>query len=202
MSAPAGSAGEKGRSVALRPFSHSRTTGCLPEQGCCASIPQNGGMSERCEATRHMDLTCEQVMNVLRDPLGHVQIDATGMLQAAEGDTVQSAGDTFVVHMDREALGDLPMGRYDVTVEITEYEPDARIAWTIHGTIKPSIGHVYGYELAAGDDGGCRVTSFYDWSTVSDEWRRRGIFPVVSPQALRATLGILERTARWRAEQA
>lgn len=158
-----------------------------------------GSMSERIEVTRHMDVRPQQVMAVLRDPMGHVRIDATGMLQAADGDPVQAVGDTFVVNMDRESLGDLPMGRYDVTVEITDYEPESLIAWTIHGTIKPSIGHVYGYRIAASGDGGCDVTSFYDWSNVSDKWRASGIFPVVSEGALKATLGILERTARWQA---
>ena len=33
---------------------------------------------------------------------------------SATGEPVSGVGDTFVVHMDREALGDLPMGRYDV----------------------------------------------------------------------------------------
>lgn len=156
-------------------------------------------MSERLEATRHTDLGPAQIMAVLTDPHGHVQIDATGMLQSAEGPIVTSVGDTFVVHMDREALGDRPMGKYDVTVEITDYIPDEHIAWTIHGTIKPSIGHTYGYTLTPASDGGCDITSFYDWSTITDTWRERGTFPLIPAESLRATLGILERTARWRA---
>ena len=43
------------------------------------------------------------------------------MLQDATGDPVTAAGDTFVVHMDRESLNDFPeMGKYDVTVTIKE----------------------------------------------------------------------------------
>ena len=53
---------------------------------------------------------------MLCDPQGHVAIDASGMLQDADGDAVTAVGDTFVVHMDREALNDFPMGTYDVTV--------------------------------------------------------------------------------------
>ena len=155
-------------------------------------------MSERLEVMRSTDLSPAQIMNVLTDPHGHVQIDATGMLQSAEGRTVTGAGDRFVVHMDREALGDRPMGRYDVTVEITDYVPEERIAWTIHGTITPSIGHTYGYTLTPTGGGGCDITSFYDWSTINDSWRERGIFPLIQEESLRATLGILERTARWR----
>ena len=55
--------------------------------------------------------------------------------------------------MDREALNDFPMGRYDVTVHITTFEPDREIAWTIQGQIKPQIGHIYGYTLEPAENG-------------------------------------------------
>ena len=105
-------------------------------------------------------------------------------------------GDSFVIHMDREALNDFPMGKYDVTVEIREFEKDRLIAWTILGQIRPQIGHVYGYRLEPCDDDETVVTSFYDWSDIDAEWRKADIFPVISEGALRATLGILDRTVR------
>jgi hypothetical protein len=40
------------------------------------------------------------------------------------------------------------------------------------------------------------VTSYYDWSDIHPTWREAGIFPVISEGALRATLGILDRTVR------
>ncbi|MDT5349886.1 MAG: hypothetical protein QOH91_3173 [Mycobacterium sp.] len=135
---------------------------------------------------------------MLSDPQGHVAIDSSGMLQDAEGDPVTAVGDSFVVHMDRESLNDFPqLGKYDVTVEITEFEPDQLIAWTILGQIRPQIGHVYGYRLQPADDAAATVvTSFYDWSNIDAKWRDAGIFPVLSEGALRATLGILDRTVR------
>jgi hypothetical protein len=96
--------------------------------------------------------------------------------------------------MDREALNDYPLGRYDVTVTITTFEQDREIAWTILGQIRPQIGHVYGYRLEPTDDGSTLVTSYYDWSNIDEQWRQADIFPVVPESALRATLGILERT--------
>ncbi len=81
------------------------------------------------------------------DPQGHVAIDSSGMLLDATGEPVTAVGDTFVVHMDREALNDFPLGKYDVTVDITTFEQDREIAWTILGQIEPQIGHVYGYTL-------------------------------------------------------
>ncbi|MEJ7721453.1 MAG: hypothetical protein WKF58_13920 [Ilumatobacteraceae bacterium] len=115
------------------------------------------------------------------------------MLMSAEGDPVAAAGDTFVVHMDREALNDYPLGLYDVTVTISTFERDREIAWTILGLIRPPIGHVYGYRLEP-IEGGTAVTSYYDWSDIHPDWRDAGIFPVLSETALRATLGILART--------
>ena len=137
------------------------------------------------------------IFAVLADPQGHVDIDASGMLLDATGAPVTAVGDTFVVHMDREALNDFPLGKYDVTIEITEFEQDRRIAWTILGQIQPPIGHVYGYDLAPAE-GGTIVTSFYDWSAIDPVWAERDIFPIIPESALRATLGILERTVRRR----
>ena len=152
-------------------------------------------MTDRIEVSRTIAAPAPDVFAVLCDPQGHVAIDATGMLQDADGDPVREVGDSFVVHMDREALNDFPMGRYDVTVEITEYEQDRLIAWTILGQIRPQIGHVYGYRLESAEEGTV-VTSFYDWSGIDQHWRDAKIFPVVSEGALRATLGVLDRTVR------
>jgi len=152
-------------------------------------------MTERIEVQRLIPAPADTIFDVLCDPQGHVAIDATGMLQDADGDAVTAIGDTFVVHMDREALNDFPMGKYDVTVHIKEFEANRRIAWTILGQIRPQIGHVYGYTLEPTEEG-TLVTSFYDWSEIDDKWREAGIFPVISESALRGTLGILERAAR------
>jgi hypothetical protein len=145
------------------------------------------------EVQRTLEAEPADIFRVLCDPHGHVAIDASGMLQDAEGEPAAAAGDTFVVHMDREALNDFPMGKYDVTVKITTFEPDREIAWTIEGQIKPQIGHVYGYRLEPGDDGTV-VTSYYDWSEIAPEWKEANIFPIIPETALRATLGILSRT--------
>lgn len=149
--------------------------------------------TERLEAQRLIPAPADAIFAVLSDPQGHVAIDASGMLQDADGDPVAASGDTFVVHMDREALGDFPLGKYDVTVVIKEFDRDKRISWTIEGQIKPQIGHRYGYALEPAD-GGTLVTSFYDWSEIDEKWRKAGVFPVISQAALRATLGILERS--------
>ena len=158
-----------------------------------SSEAETSPQAERFEVARQIAAPPAAVFAVLTDPRGHVTIDSSGMLQSADGDPVRQAGDTFVVHMDREALGDLPMGKYDVTVIITRLEPDTKIEWTISGTIQPPIKHLYGYRLEP-RDGGTLVTSYYDWSKIEQNWRDMNIFPVISEGALRATLGILART--------
>jgi hypothetical protein len=149
--------------------------------------------NERIEVERTIAADPASIFRVLCDPQGHVTIDSSGMLMDATGEPVRAVGDSFVVHMDREALNDYPLGKYDVTVTITTFERDRELAWTIVGQIKPQIGHVYGYRLEP-TDGGTLVTSYYDWSDIDPVWKEADIFPIIPESALRATLGILART--------
>ncbi len=156
-------------------------------------MTSDGTEAERIEVERTIAADPPTIFQVLCDPRGHVAIDSSGMLMSATGEPVKGVGDSFVVHMDREALNDIPMGLYDVTVTIATFEPDREIAWKILGQVRPQIGHVYGYKLAPVDDG-TLVTSYYDWSSIDSKWRESGVFPVISEAAIRATLGILART--------
>jgi hypothetical protein len=151
--------------------------------------------SERLEVQRTIAASPESIFALLRSPRGHVAIDSSGMLLAAEGSDVTKVGDTFIVHMDREALNDYPMGKYDVKVTITAYEENREIAWNVSGVFRGTIGHVYGYTLAPAQNG-TLVTSYYDWSDAGQEWKDAGIFPVLPESSLRATLGILARTVQ------
>jgi hypothetical protein len=149
--------------------------------------------TERFEVRRQVAAPPDRIFALLCDPNGHVTIDSSGMLQTAEGKPVRGVGDEFVVHMDRESLNDYPMGKYDVTVVITRFEPDRLLEWTIRGTIKPPLRHLYGYRLEPSEIG-TLVTSYYDWSEIDEAYRDAEIFPVIPEAALRATLGILART--------
>lgn len=146
-------------------------------------------MADRVEAQREIAASPAEIFDLLCDPQGHVAIDSSGMLQSAEGEPVRATGDTFVVHMDREALGDIPLGKYDVTITITEWERASLIEWTV----AKDIEHRFGYRLEPAA-AGTRVTSYCDWSRTPDKYRKAVTFPVISQTALRATLGILART--------
>jgi hypothetical protein len=149
---------------------------------------------ERFEVERPIEADPAAIFRLLCDPAGHVAIDSTGMLMSTTGDPVAAVGDSFVVHMDREALNDVPLGLYDVTVRITALETNRHIEWTILAAfLDPQIGHVYGYRLEP-YDGGTSVTSYYDWSRIDPVWKKRAIMPILSAGNLRATLGILART--------
>ena len=148
--------------------------------------------TERIEVDRVIHAGPADIFQVIQDPKGHVAIDSSGMLMGATGEPATKVGDTFVIHMDRQALNDYPLGIYDVTVLITTFEENKEIAWTVIGQLEPQIGHIYGYRLEPADDG-TLVTSYYDWSEIDPVWRERDIFPIISETALRATLGILAR---------
>ncbi|WP_110238750.1 SRPBCC family protein [Nocardioides gilvus] len=151
-------------------------------------------MTERISASRTIPATPEAIFAVLTDPDGHVAVDSSGMLQGVTGRPVGAVGEWFTGHMDRESLGDYPMGTYDVEVHITELSRPTAIAWTIDGELKPPIGHVYGYELEEIGPAMTRVTSYCDWSQAHPKWKP--IFPVIDEKALRASLGLLERAVR------
>lgn len=154
--------------------------------------------THRIEVQRRIHAKPSTIFALLCDPQGHVAIDSSGMLQSATGTPVRAVGDTFVVHMDREALNDYPeLGKYDVTVRIRTFEPVREIAWYATGNF--DIGHFYGYLIEPAEGGFSVVTSYYDWSEIDESWRQANIFPVISEGALRATLGILARTVRGHA---
>ena len=147
-------------------------------------MPDTVYLTDRIEVTRPIPAPASVIFDIVRSPAGHVAIDASGMLQDYSGEPAEKLGDTFVIHMDRESLNDFPMGKYDVTIHIITFEKDREIAWNLG----PDIGfpHFYGYRLEPGDDGVTNVTSYYDWSLISDDIKDR--FPIVPESALRATL--------------
>ena len=81
-------------------------------------MPDTVFLPDRIEVTRPIPAPPAAIFDILRSPAGHVAIDASGMLQDFTGEPAEKVGDTFVIHMDRESLNDVPLGKYDVTVHI------------------------------------------------------------------------------------
>jgi hypothetical protein len=155
-------------------------------------VPDTVFLKDRIEVTRPIAAPPSAIFDVVCSPAGHVAIDGSGMLQDYTGEPAEQVGDTFVIHMDRESLNDFPLGKYDVTVHIVTFDRDREIAWDLGPDVP--VAHFYGYRLEPDDEGVTNVTAYYDWSKVGDDMKDR--FPVVPESALRATLGILERTVR------
>ncbi|NLA37338.1 MAG: polyketide cyclase [Actinobacteria bacterium] len=158
------------------------------------------GTATRIEAQRSVAASPATIFEIICDPQGQVDIDASGMLMSADGDPVRGVGDTYVVHMDREALGDMPLGTYEVVPEIVGFERDRYLEWKINSLLDPPFGHTYGYTLEADPEHPERtiVTSFCDWRNMHELYVGKVAMPIVSQASLRASLGILDRLARRR----
>jgi hypothetical protein len=115
------------------------------------------------------------------------------LVAAPDAKRLEKVGDTFDMDMDREPLGDVPMGKYKVTNTVTKLEPGTDVAWTVGMEGMPVIGHVYGYHLEPISDTETEVTSYCDWSGISDWIRERATFPIVPAEMLRKSLDNLER---------
>jgi hypothetical protein len=150
--------------------------------------------TERISVSRQLKVPAATVFDLIRRPHGHVQIDGSGMLVAApEAAPVSAVGDTFVMHMDRRPLGDIPdMAEYDVTVVITDFEADALLEWSILTPKGRPYGHVYGYRLEPVGDGETLVTSYCDWSGIPVHRKDPSRWPIVPRESLEQTLVKLE----------
>jgi len=119
------------------------------------------------------------VFGLVTDPNMHVRIDGSGMLEAAPGATpVTAVGDTFEIDMDREPLGDVPMGKYKVLNTVTRIVPDELVEWNVGSIEHGPFGHVYGWEVRTAG-GETTVTNYCDWSGVPEAMRDRVTFPVI-----------------------
>ena len=152
--------------------------------------------TERISATRRIGASAADIFALVTDPKMHVAIDGSHMLELApDARPLTAVGDSFVIDMDRDALGDIPMGKYSVLNIVTRITPNTLFEWNVGSAERGPLGHVYGYELSAVDDHETDVTSYCDWSAVSDKIRERVTFPIVPKMALITTLEKLDRLA-------
>ena len=149
---------------------------------------------ERISATRRIAAPASTIFELITDPHGHVRIDGSGMLVASDRtERLERVGDAFEMDMDREPLGDIPLGRYRVSNVVTRIEPDRRLEWSVGGVGRTPIGHVYGYLLSPVDDRTTDVTSYCDWSAAQERWKTRVSWPVVPLSMLERSLANLDR---------
>ena len=151
--------------------------------------------STRMTVTRVIPASAEAIFAMVALPSGHVAMDGSGMLVGVSDDQPLTAtGDTFVIHMDREPLGDVPeMGKYDVLNTVTAIEPNRLLEWSVGTVGRPAFGHFYGISLTPISDSQTEVANYVDWSGIPEKYRDRVTFPVVPAHMMEATLVRLEQ---------
>ena len=152
--------------------------------------------TDRVSATRRIAAPAHELFLLVSSPEGHVQIDGSGMLVAApDAKPLTAVGEHFDMDMDREPLGDIPMGKYQVRNTVTKLEPGALIEWTVGGIDTSPVGHVYGWQLAA--DGDATDVSLYcDWTNIIEPLRAANReWPIVPVHMLEKSMDNLERIA-------
>ena len=149
---------------------------------------------ERVSVTRRIAAPARTIFELITDPHGHVRIDGSGMLVAADGSQrLQNVGDAFEMDMDREPLGDIPLGRYRVHNVVTRIVPDEQLEWSVGSVERGPYGHVYGYLLSPVDGDTTDVTSYCDWSGVPEHRKTRSTWPIVPASMLEQSLANLDR---------
>ena len=158
-------------------------------------------MPDRISVTRRVAAPADLLFRIVSDPQGHVEIDGSGMLDAAPGAApLTSVGETFDMDMDRTPLNDIPgLVKYQVRNTVTQFVPDRLFEWTIGPIAGPPFNHVYGWQLDPVSATETDVTNYCDWTNISDEMRSRREWPIVPVSMLEASV---ERLAQMAAERA
>jgi hypothetical protein len=127
--------------------------------------------------SRRIGAPAREIFQILADPGRHSDLDGSGMLRGAAGNTViTGVGDVFVMKMHFPALGD-----YEMNNHIVEYELDRRIGWEPEAGRGHSgrsedpgqnrWGHRWSYELTPDGPHATVVTEIYDCSRAPEEER-------------------------------
>jgi uncharacterized protein YndB with AHSA1/START domain len=148
----------------------------------------------RVSVSREIPASAEVIFAMITLPEGHVAMDGSGSLVSAPSNQrLTQVGDTFLMDMDREPLGDVPdMGRYQVENEVVAIEQDRLLEWTVGMAGGRRFGHVYGIRLTPIDTSLTLVENFVDWSGVAEKYRERVNWPVVPAHMMEASLARLE----------
>lgn len=134
--------------------------------------------TDRIAASRTVTASPSEVFRIVTDPAMHVEIDGSGMLEAAPGSQrLVAPGDTFVMDMDRESLGDQPMGKYKSVNTVTRIVPDELLEWNVGLPERGPFGHVYGWEITAISPSETEITNYCAWPDIPPFAREH--FPIV-----------------------
>ncbi len=146
------------------------------------------------QVSRTVRASAAEVFRLVADPEGHVKIDGSGMLLAAPDATpLVAVGDEFEMKMDREPLGDVPMGKYTVLNRVTKLVPGELVEWNVGLGEQGPFGHVYGWRITVLDDEHVEITNYCDWSGIPEEYRAVAPFPIVPVEMMERSVENLAR---------
>ncbi len=155
--------------------------------------------TERASVTRRVAAPAAAVFAIVADPAGHVAIDGSGMLEAApDARPLTAVGDTFEIAMDREPLGDLPIGKYQVRNTVTRIEPGRLVEWSVGNDDRASFGYTWGWELTAVSDTETDVTNYFDWSGLPEKRKATATLPLIPITTIERSVENLARLAAER----
>ena len=134
--------------------------------------------TDRIAASRLVAAAPADIFLIVTDPAMHVEIDGSGMLQAApDAKRLEAPGDTFELDMDREPLGDVDMGKYTSVNTVTRIERDSLLEWNVGLPGQGPFGHVYGWQITAVSPTETEITNYCAWPDIPDYARPH--FPIV-----------------------
>ena len=166
--------------------------------------PSGPARPDRVSVSGRIPAPAHEIFLIVSNPARHVEIDGSGMLQAAAGaKPLTAVGQTFQMAMDRDPLGDVPdLHKYRVINTVTQFISDRLIEWTVRAVGKPPGGHVWGWQLEPVTDSETDVTNYCDWSGISDDLRARFTWPVVPVEMFERSIANLARIAATEPEPA
>jgi hypothetical protein len=115
------------------------------------------------------------------------------LVTALDSKRLEAPGDTFEMAMDRESLGDIPMGKYKVLNTVTRIVPDSLLEWNVGSAEHGPFGHVYGWEIIAVSGDETEFTNYCDWTEISEDFRDR--FPIVPREMMEQSVAKLTALA-------
>jgi hypothetical protein len=152
--------------------------------------------AERASVTHRVAAPAAALFAIVSDPAGHVAIDGSGMLEAApDARPLTAVGDTFEIAMDREPLGDRPIGKYKVRNTVTRIEPDRLVEWCVGNDDQPSYGYTWGWELTPVSDTETDVTNYFDWSGLPEHRKVKATGSLIPMEMIERSVENLGRLA-------
>jgi hypothetical protein len=145
--------------------------------------PTEGGPADPTNVvsvTRRISAPAGRIFAVLADPARHPEIDGSGMVRAARSlRPVCGVGDSFVMAMHNEEMGDYEMTNYVVTFELDRqitWEPVMSAASREEdlADVGNAAHHRWGYTLAPAGAHFTMVTETFDCSE-SPDWLKKAV---------------------------